>query len=84
MVRMSNSYNVEVFVSQKVHCEVLDSGVAKEVVDRPAKLVAAEVGVYPKPTRAEVLRKYAKELEAAGIDFGSIEEVQVSIMPFCG
>jgi len=30
------------------------------------------------------LRKYAKELEAAGIDFGSIEEVQVSIMPFCG
>ena len=81
---MSASFNVEVFVPQKVHYEVLDSGVEKMFVDRPAKLVAAEVGVYPKPLRAEVLRKYAKELEAAGIDFGSIEEVQISIVPFCG
>ena len=81
---MSNSYNVEVFVPRRVHYEVLDSGVEKEIEDRPAKLVAAEVGVYPKPLRAAVLRKYARELEAAGIDFGSIEEVQISIMPFCG
>jgi hypothetical protein len=81
---MSASFVFEIFVPEKFHFSYDRTEACEKVVDRAAKLIATEVGVYPKPTRADVLRKYAKELEAAGIDFGSIEEVQVTISPFCG
>ena len=76
---MSESFKYEVFVPANMH---IDDDTDKVVIDRPAKLIAAVVGVYPEPTRAELLVKYAEELKEAGIDFGSIEEVKTSVCPF--
>ena len=76
---MSESFKYEVFVPEKKH---YDNNEKLEIIDRPAKLIAAVVGVYPEPTRAELLVKYAEELKEAGIDFGSIEEVRTNIGPF--
>ena len=75
---MSASYSYEVFVPEKWHCG--DEG--EKIIDRPAKLIAAQIGVYPEPTVQGLLNKYAKELTEAGIDFGTVCEVKVTIQPF--
>ena len=77
---MSASYSYEVFVPEKSHF-ALDAG-GEKVIDRPAKLIAAQIGVYPMPTVQGLLNKYAAELTGAGIDFGTVSEVMVTIRPF--
>lgn len=75
----SNSWSYEVFVPEVASVK---SPSNERVVVRAAALIATGVGVYPKPTRSELLRKYADKLQEAGIDFGSVEEVQINIGPF--
>jgi hypothetical protein len=76
---MSASYSYEVFVPEKSHFAL---GEEEKVIDRPAKLIAAQIGVYPMPTVQGLLNKYAAELTGAGIDFGTVSEVMVTIRPF--
>lgn len=75
----SNTWSYEVFVPEVSH---VDPHTKEKIVDRGAVLIATGVGVYPKPTRGELLKKYADKLQAAGIDFGNVEEVYVNIGPF--
>lgn len=74
-----HSYMYEVLVPEVSH---FDQKTGQLVIDRPAKKIAAEFGVWPKPTRAELLAKHEAALREAGVDFGHVEEVIVNVVPF--
>jgi len=80
----SNTWNVEIFVPEKGHYGTVTEAKSTDwVVDRAAAKIHTETGVYPKPTRAQLIDEHWDALQAAGITPGTVEEVEVSINPFC-